>query len=97
MLATEKRKSGPPASPTTLKKRRVLEEKSTNVATPVFRGKGSQPAKSSFEEDLNRLTQEIDQVGDCTPPISHLRLLLCFLLLLLVTFADYEVSLGDAR
>ena len=67
-----KRKDGPPPSPATIKKRRVLEEKSTNIGStpPMLRGAkmGSQPVKSSFEEDLDRLTQEIDQVGDCTTP-----------------------------
>jgi nucleotidyltransferase/DNA polymerase involved in DNA repair len=57
-------------SPSTLKKRRVLEERSQNIAaTPVQKSRvmkgSSQPAKSSFEEDLNRLTQEIGEVGNC--------------------------------
>ena len=68
-----KRKDGSDStSPSTVKKRRVLEEKSTNIAsTPptMARAAGkihsNQPAKSSFEEDLNRLTQEIDEVGNC--------------------------------
>jgi len=62
-------------SPTTLKKRRVLEERTLNTSSPPLhpaRGTGkaaSQNVKSSFEEDLNRLTQEIGEVGDSTP--SH--------------------------
>ena len=58
-------------SPTSLKKRRVLEEKSQNISTPapvIHQSRGmkasSQNIKSSFEEDLNRLTQEIGEVGD---------------------------------
>ena len=32
-------------------------------------GKASQTVKSSFEEDLNRLTQEISEVGDSIIPL----------------------------
>jgi hypothetical protein len=69
-VPTSKRKE-PSLSPTTLKKRRVLEERSQNIKTPVpARGmKSSQNIKSSFEEDLNRLTQEIGEVGDSTLPM----------------------------
>lgn len=59
-------------SPTSLKKRRVLEERSQNIttATPSRGSKlSSQNIKSSFEEDLNRLTQEIGEVGDSKFPI----------------------------
>lgn len=66
-VITPKRKDGTTLSPTSLKKRRVLEERSQVVNTPptTTRGpKSSQPVKSSFEEDLDRLTQEIGEVGD---------------------------------
>jgi len=71
-LITSKRKDSVPSlSPTSLKKRRVLEEKSQNINTPpsiIPQGRGVKPSsqniKSSFEEDLNRLTQEIGEVGD---------------------------------
>ena len=69
---TQKRKDSNPSivSPNSLKKRRVLEERSPNIAANSLqqsRGmKGSsQPVKSSFEEDLDRLTQEIGEVGNC--------------------------------
>jgi hypothetical protein len=62
-------------SPTTLKKRRVLEERTLNTTSspPLHTARAtaklaSQNVKSSFEEDLNRLTQEIGEVGDSTPP-----------------------------
>jgi len=71
-LITSKRKDGTPAlSPSSvMKKRRVLEEKSPNINTPLStaalkRGQklsSSQNIKSSFEEDLDRLTQEIGEV-----------------------------------
>jgi len=69
---TSKRKDSiPSVSPTSLTKRRVLEEKSQNINIPapiVHQSRGmkasSQNIKSSFEEDLNRLTQEIGEVGD---------------------------------
>lgn len=66
---TSKRKEETPPvlSPNTVKKRRVLEERSQNIKNPVpSRGTklSSQNIKSSFEEDLDRLTQEIGQVGD---------------------------------
>jgi hypothetical protein len=66
-VITPKRKDGTTLSPTSLKRRRVLEERSQVVNTPptTTRGpKSSQPVKSSFEEDLDRLTQEIGEVGD---------------------------------
>jgi hypothetical protein len=67
-ISTSKRKETPPAlSPNTVKKRRVLEERSQNIKNPLpSRGTklSSQNVKSSFEEDLDRLTQEIGQVGD---------------------------------
>jgi hypothetical protein len=73
-LSTSKRKDGTPSiSPSSLKKRRVLEERSQNINTSIppssaSRGikQSSQNIKSSFEEDLNRLTQEIGEVGDST-------------------------------
>lgn len=69
-IMTPKRKDGIPAlSPSSVKKRRVLEERSQNIETPLppstqTRGQkmSSQNIKSSFEEDLDRLTQEIGQV-----------------------------------
>ena len=69
-IITPKRKDGSNLSPTSLKKRRVLEERSqiVNTPAPTRRLKSSQPIKSSFEEDLDRLTQEIGEVGDSTPP-----------------------------
>jgi hypothetical protein len=81
-----KRKDAVPStgvlSPTILKKRRVLEERTQALNTPPVSargpGKASQNVKSSFEEDLNRLTQEITEVGDSTPPSSlSLSLSLC--------------------
>lgn len=72
-MATEntvnaKRKEGTnPTSPASLKKRRVLEERSQNIGTPApsrAAMKSSQTVKSSFEEDLDRLTQEISDVGN---------------------------------
>jgi hypothetical protein len=67
-VANSKRKDSPSAlSPTSLKKRRALEERSQNIKSSVpTRGSkmSSQNIKSSFEEDLDRLTQEIGQVGD---------------------------------
>ena len=72
-IVTPKRKDGSNISPTSLKKRRVLEERSqvVNTPPPTRTLKSSQPVKSSFEEDLDRLTQEIGEVGDSTylPPI----------------------------
>lgn len=69
---TSKRKDSVPSlPPTSIKKRRVLEEKSQNVITPVASRAlkpSSQNIKSSFEEDLNRLTQEIGEVGNSTRP-----------------------------
>lgn len=63
-------------SPTMLKKRRVLEERTLNTSSPPVHargpGKASQTVKSSFEEDLNRLTQEISEVGDSTTSLSPL-------------------------
>lgn len=70
-IITPKRKDGSTLSPTSLKKRRVLEERSqvVNTPAPTTRGlKSSQPVKSSFEEDLDRLTQEIGEVGDSKRP-----------------------------
>jgi hypothetical protein len=70
-LITSKRKDTV-LSPASIKKRRVLEERSQNITiTPSpqpLRGmkQTSQTVKSSFEEDLNRLTQEIGEVGDST-------------------------------
>ena len=66
-VVTPKRKDGTTLSPATIKKRRVLEERSQVINTPVAATRGlksSQPVKSSFEEDLDRLTQEIGEVGD---------------------------------
>ena len=72
-MATEntvnaKRKEGTnPPSTASLKKRRVLEERSSNIgisAPSRAAMKSSQNVKSSFEEDLDRLTQEISDVGD---------------------------------
>jgi hypothetical protein len=73
-VITSKRKDSVPSlSPASIKKRRVLEEKSQNInASPtiVHQSRGMKPSsqniKSSFEEDLNRLTQEIGEVGDST-------------------------------
>ena len=79
-----KRKDAAPSSlsPTSLKKRRVLEERSQNIntPTPVVGSRGgmkqsSQNIKSSFEEDLNRLTQEIGEVGDSTHPLYRLQVM----------------------
>jgi hypothetical protein len=71
-IQTSKRKDSiTTSSPTSLKKRRVLEERSQNITTPTpSRGTklSSQNTKSSFEEDLDRLTQEIGEVGDSIPP-----------------------------
>jgi hypothetical protein len=67
VVASKRKDSHPATSPTTLKKRRVLEERSQNIHNPPpSRGpkSSSQNIKSSFEEDLNRLTQEIGEVGD---------------------------------
>jgi hypothetical protein len=83
-ITTSKRKDSLPSlSPASLKKRRVLEEKSQNINTPpsvVHQSRGLKPSsqniKSSFEEDLNRLTQEIGEVGDSTHTSSNRRLTL---------------------
>lgn len=67
-IITPKRKDGTTAlSPTSIKKRRVLEERSQNINNTPAPKRGqklmsSQNIKSSFEEDLDRLTQEIGQV-----------------------------------
>jgi hypothetical protein len=70
-IQTSKRKDSLSSSPTSLKKRRVLEERSQNITPTPSRGTklSSQNIKSSFEEDLDRLTQEIGEVGDSIPPL----------------------------
>ena len=70
-VSTKRKEGEASTSPTTMKRRRVLEERSQNISTPAPSRGGkmsSQTVKSSFEEDLNRLTQEIGEVGDSIPP-----------------------------
>jgi hypothetical protein len=64
-IQTSKRKDETPSiSPNTIKKRRVLEERSSNIKPQAPSRKMASQPKSTFEEDLDRLTQEIGEIGD---------------------------------
>jgi hypothetical protein len=75
--SSDAKRVAPTSSPAgSFKKRRVLEERSQNItfSAPSRTPKtgSSQPAKPSFEDELNRLTQEISQVDGTFPPVKRL-------------------------